>query len=317
MATTRPRPAALPYLSVANAREAIAWYVDAFGRVPGRRADRDGRRPHRPCRAGDRRRRALPGRRVSRARPESACAASGFGEPDAARRRHRRRTGAGARARRRRSQREAYENYGSRSATIIDPFGHRWMLSGPVTGAPVQIQHGDVGYVSVWTPDADRAAGVLRPRARLELRPARPIRSPTPSSASASYSVRRSADAVLLLRGGRPRRRAAGDRRRRRHGRRDSQQFDFGTVRRSHRSAGQRRSRVYQPNPGQPRPELNGVWARRTFVHHVSGARLGRVPGVLQPGAVLDVRAGPDRRRLAGAAEPSDGGGRRRQRRAR
>ena len=31
-------------------------------------------------------------------------------------------------------QREAYENYGARSATIIDPFGHRWMLSGPVTG---------------------------------------------------------------------------------------------------------------------------------------------------------------------------------------
>ena len=55
-------------------------------------------------------------------------------------------------------QQEAYENYGARGATIIDPFGHRWMLSGPVTGAPIQIQHGDVGYVSVWTPDADRAA---------------------------------------------------------------------------------------------------------------------------------------------------------------
>ena len=26
-----PRPAALPYLSVANARQAIAWYVDTFG----------------------------------------------------------------------------------------------------------------------------------------------------------------------------------------------------------------------------------------------------------------------------------------------
>ena len=28
-----PRPAALPYLTVANAREAIAWYVDALGAV--------------------------------------------------------------------------------------------------------------------------------------------------------------------------------------------------------------------------------------------------------------------------------------------
>jgi predicted enzyme related to lactoylglutathione lyase len=54
-------------------------------------------------------------------------------------------------------QREPYENHGSRTAAIIDPFGHRWMLSGPVTGAVAQIQHGDVGFVSVWTPDEDRA----------------------------------------------------------------------------------------------------------------------------------------------------------------
>ena len=31
VASAPPRPAALPYLTVANAREAIAWYVDAFG----------------------------------------------------------------------------------------------------------------------------------------------------------------------------------------------------------------------------------------------------------------------------------------------
>ena len=29
--STPPRPAALPYLSVANARDAIDWYVDTFG----------------------------------------------------------------------------------------------------------------------------------------------------------------------------------------------------------------------------------------------------------------------------------------------
>src|ERR1700709_1799312 len=29
----QPRPAALPYLSVAGARDAIAWYVDALGAV--------------------------------------------------------------------------------------------------------------------------------------------------------------------------------------------------------------------------------------------------------------------------------------------
>ncbi|HEX2399655.1 MAG TPA: glyoxalase, partial [Mycobacterium sp.] len=31
VASAPPRPAALPYLAVANAREAIAWYVDTFG----------------------------------------------------------------------------------------------------------------------------------------------------------------------------------------------------------------------------------------------------------------------------------------------
>ena len=31
-------------------------------------------------------------------------------------------------------QREPYEGHGARAATIIDPFGHRWMLSGPVLG---------------------------------------------------------------------------------------------------------------------------------------------------------------------------------------
>jgi predicted enzyme related to lactoylglutathione lyase len=53
-------------------------------------------------------------------------------------------------------ERECYESYGARNATIIDPFGHRWMLSGP-TLIP-GIRHGDIGYISVWTPNVDRAA---------------------------------------------------------------------------------------------------------------------------------------------------------------
>ena len=101
VAAAPPRPAALPYLSVANARDAIAWYVDVFGASARRRDVRDGRRPHRTCRARDRRRRALPGRRVSRARPESAFATGEFGEPDAACGRHRRDPGTGAGAWRR------------------------------------------------------------------------------------------------------------------------------------------------------------------------------------------------------------------------
>ena len=49
MAPAPPRPAALPYLSVANAREAIAWYVDVFGASLVGEMYRDGRRPHRTC----------------------------------------------------------------------------------------------------------------------------------------------------------------------------------------------------------------------------------------------------------------------------
>jgi predicted enzyme related to lactoylglutathione lyase len=55
-------------------------------------------------------------------------------------------------------EREIYENYGSRNATIIDPFGHRWMLSGPLSTIAAVIRHGDIGYLSLWAPDAERAA---------------------------------------------------------------------------------------------------------------------------------------------------------------
>jgi len=45
-----------------------------------------------------------------------------------------------------------------RNAVLRDPFGHRWMLTGPtLTG----IRHGDLGYVSLWVPDAERTATLL------------------------------------------------------------------------------------------------------------------------------------------------------------
>src|SRR5207253_9586385 len=39
-----------------------------------------------------------------------------------------------------------------RNASLVDPFGHRWLLS-----APVRVGHGDVGYVSIQVPDLERA----------------------------------------------------------------------------------------------------------------------------------------------------------------
>ncbi|MDT5214070.1 MAG: hypothetical protein QOK18_2309 [Mycobacterium sp.] len=153
----QPRSAAIPYLAVTPAADAIAWYVDALGAVVVGEpiVMDDGRIGHAELAlAGgvlylaD----AFPEIGLKAPAPQSVSVSLmlAVANTDAALERAR---AAGADV-----QREPYENYGSRSAAIIDPFGHRWMLSGPTTGASTPIQHGDVGYVSVWTPDADRAA---------------------------------------------------------------------------------------------------------------------------------------------------------------
>ena len=49
-----------------------------------------------------------------------------------------------------------------RNAVLLDPFGHRWLVSSPAPTAPSDgapgIRHGDVAYVSLWVPDIERAA---------------------------------------------------------------------------------------------------------------------------------------------------------------
>lgn len=155
--STVPRPAALPYLAVADARAAIDWYVDALGAsVLGEPiAMDDGRIGHAELMIGDGVLYLADeypefGLKAPAPQAVSVSLMLQVRDTDATLERCRE---SGAEV-----LREAYENYGSRNATIVDPFGHRWMLSGPVTGAAVPIQHGDVGYVSVWAPDADRAA---------------------------------------------------------------------------------------------------------------------------------------------------------------
>jgi uncharacterized glyoxalase superfamily protein PhnB len=44
--------------------------------------------------------------------------------------------------------------YGRRGL-LRDPFGHRWIVTEP---PPIGPRHGDIGYVSLWVPDAERAA---------------------------------------------------------------------------------------------------------------------------------------------------------------
>jgi predicted enzyme related to lactoylglutathione lyase len=151
---------------------------------------------------------------------------------------------------------EPYENYGSRNATIVDPFGHRWMLSGPVTGAATPIQHGDVGYVSVWTPDADRAATfyghvlgwtydpathqVTNTKQHIGL-----FSVPGPRTLFCCY-------AVADLQGARQSILAGG-------GTVDEvQEFDFGTVLGATDAQGTNFA-VFQPVAGEARPDLNGA----------------------------------------------------------
>jgi uncharacterized glyoxalase superfamily protein PhnB len=43
-----------------------------------------------------------------------------------------------------------------RNGVVRDPFGHRWMVSAPPV--PAGLGHGDIGYVSLWVPDAEKAA---------------------------------------------------------------------------------------------------------------------------------------------------------------
>ncbi len=43
-----------------------------------------------------------------------------------------------------------------RTGVIRDPFGHRWMVQTPPARAS-RVRHGDIGYVSIGVPDAQRA----------------------------------------------------------------------------------------------------------------------------------------------------------------
>lgn len=255
VATAPPRAAALPYLSVADARDAIAWYIDTFGAsLVGEMYEMDdGRIGHAELQIGDGVLYLADeypelGLKAPDPQASSVSLMLHVADTDLILERARERGAA--------VQREPYENYGARNATIIDPFGHRWMLSGPVTGAPIQIQHGDVGYISVWTPDADRAAAFYGHVLGWTYDPE--THQVTNAKAHIGiYSVEGPPTlfccyAVADLEGARQAILAGG-------GTVDEvEEFDFGTLRGATDPQGTSFG-VFRPNPGQPRPELNGA----------------------------------------------------------
>lgn len=153
--------AIVPYLAVAGAREAIEWYREALGaRLLGAPIVMpDGRIGHAELEIP-------PGGRImlSEEHPEIGVAApaSGAGatvtiyadvpDVDAL---VSRAVGAGARL-----EREIADYDYGRNGVIRDPFGHRWLISTETEPVPAagRLRHGDIGYSSLWVPDADRAA---------------------------------------------------------------------------------------------------------------------------------------------------------------
>ena len=286
-----PRSAALPYLSVANAREAIDWYVDALGAVVIGEpiVMDDGRIGHAELALGggmfylaD----EYPeiGMKAPAPQAVSVMLVVAVADTDSAVERARDR---GATVRQ-----ETREAHGSRNAAIIDPFGHCWSLNGPTTGAAVAIQHGDVGYVSVWTPDAEQAAAfyghvlgwefdpdthqVTNTKQRIGI-----YSVPGQSTLFCSY-------AVVDLAAARQAIVAAG-------GTVDQlEQFDFGVLCGATDPAGTSFA-VFEAAPGTARPELNGSGPGELSYITYEVAGLERLPDVLQRTAVLVVRAGPGR----------------------
>lgn len=146
-----------PYLSVADARAAIAWYTDVFdGALVGEPYEMpDGRIGHAELRvAGARLYLADEFPDLNLSAPAGATSVTlhlAVADVDA--------LVEVARAAGAEVEREPADYPYGRNGAVLDPFGHRWLLDQqvPVPGGPAEGD-GDVGYFSLWVPDLDRAA---------------------------------------------------------------------------------------------------------------------------------------------------------------
>ncbi len=163
---TAPTPVTgvVPYLAVADAPRALAWYVEALGARP--RGEPivmpDGRVGHAEL--------EVAGQVLMLAdeHPEIGVVAPAPGrgatvtlhltvdDIDAVTTRA---VDAGAAL-----ERPAADHPYGRNAVIRDPFGHRWLVASAAAPAPppggrrAELRPGDLAYVSLWVPDVERAA---------------------------------------------------------------------------------------------------------------------------------------------------------------
>lgn len=158
--TTVERPGALPYLTVGDVATALDWYVENLGaRLRGAPITMpDGRIGHAELEIGGG---AIylaaefpdMGLRAPTPGAVSVSLMLSVDDADAAARRAEAGGATLARA--------PYDAHGTRTATIVDPFGHRWLLTGPAPADPHgtddPLRPGDIGFLSVNTHDAARA----------------------------------------------------------------------------------------------------------------------------------------------------------------
>jgi uncharacterized glyoxalase superfamily protein PhnB len=146
-----------PYLAVADARAALDWYGDAFGaRVRGEPiVMANGTIGHAELDLGG------ATLMLSEEHPEVGVAAPlrDEGVPVTIHLEVRDVDAVIASARRAgaRLERPAADYDHGRNGVIRDPFGHRWLIAAATTDQP-GFRHGDIGYVSLWVPNVDRAA---------------------------------------------------------------------------------------------------------------------------------------------------------------
>jgi predicted enzyme related to lactoylglutathione lyase len=176
-APAEDRGAAIPYLAVRGARDALDWYVRVLGaRLRGEPIIMpDGRVGHAELEL------AHGVIYLADEHPEIGVTAPAPGgvpvslvldvaDVDA--------VSAAAVAAGARLDRRPYEAYGHRNATVTDPYGHRWLLQAPLPGATAEpggaapLRQGDIGYASLWVPDVARAAAFYGAVLRLEYAPA-------------------------------------------------------------------------------------------------------------------------------------------------
>ena len=136
--------AAIPYLAVSDGRAAIDWYADVLGaRLRGEPIVMDdGRVGHAELElAGGVMYLAEEFPEIGHVAPRpgatSVSLVLAVADVD--------RTVAAAVAAGAELTREIGEGYGSRNATIVDPFGHRWMLQTPIAETPDRADRGGAG----------------------------------------------------------------------------------------------------------------------------------------------------------------------------